>query len=173
VFARHIKHLAALDALDKLRRIKFRGLSILADVAGVQQQIRRKPKPVDLIQRQFLGPGHILVGRFVEADVAIADLHKTEPGSTMGRRLAGRFGSSCEELRCGYAARHCPKQARACPRHAAQKVSPVDSIRFRLPQSTYNCIFILHESNPPRRQICGVANYSLEYWNNLENNPFS
>src|SRR6476659_7320890 len=64
----------ALDEL--LRRVELHRLRRVGDIARVQQKIWCIREPVDLVQRQLESPGHILVGRLVETNMAVADLHE-------------------------------------------------------------------------------------------------
>ena len=82
---------------------------------------------VDLVDRQLQRPGDVLVGRLVEADVAVADLHEAEACCQRGLRYRCVGGGGKESGR-GHAARHRPQKAGARPGHAAEKISPVDAV---------------------------------------------
>ncbi len=90
---------------------------------GVQEQVRGVRKPVDFVERQLQGAGDILVGRFVEADVAVADLDEAE-----ARSSRSSVGGSGEKFRRWYAPCQAPQQSGARPGHTTKKVSPVDAI---------------------------------------------
>jgi hypothetical protein len=84
VFARHIEGLARLRLFDDLLRcIELRRLRRLRDVAGVQQQIRRRRKRVDLADRELQCSRDVLIRRLVESNMAVADLNKAEARSGM------------------------------------------------------------------------------------------
>src|ERR1700760_4240267 len=85
VLARNIKSLAGLCTHDDLLcGVELAWLRRLRDIAGVQQQLRRRGETIDLVVGFLQLPRHILICRLVETDMAVADLNKAESGSRMG-----------------------------------------------------------------------------------------
>src|SRR5207248_3222517 len=94
MLAGHIEDLARFGALEHLiDRVEFRGFGQVAEVAGVNDEVGRLRHRVDAVDGLLEGGGHIRVWRFVEPDVAVADLDKCEIlTSGAGRLIAKDFG---------------------------------------------------------------------------------
>src|SRR5579859_35440 len=77
-----VKYLADFGALDYLHGcIELRCFRVLGNIAGVNHEIGRlhsRRDHVDLVDCLGERAGHIRVRTFVEADVAVADLHERE-----------------------------------------------------------------------------------------------
>ena len=74
---------------------------------------------VDLVDGELEGSGDVLVGGFVEADVAVADLDEAEGTGVFVRVAASCLHSGGKETRGGYAAGQGPEKTGAGPGHAA------------------------------------------------------
>src|ERR1700751_1991664 len=61
-----------------IERIELTRLRELAEIAGVNNEIWFLRHGVNLVDCRLQSRGNIWIGRFVKADVAIADLHKGE-----------------------------------------------------------------------------------------------
>jgi hypothetical protein len=86
----------------------------LTKIAGVDDEVRFVGHGVDLVDCDLERSRNVWIGRLVEADVAVADLHKGEVRA-FADIFAGVFG---EYARCGNATAHRPDQACARPCHA-------------------------------------------------------
>src|SRR5262249_18733 len=93
VFARDVKYPACLDTLEILfERVEFFRLGKVAQVAGVQDEIRRIWQRIDLRNRFLQCPDDVLVRLLVKADVAVADLDETEVATCDRSRRTEYFG---------------------------------------------------------------------------------
>src|SRR6476469_6685762 len=84
----------------------------------MKDEIRLLVERVDLVHRGLEGSGDIGIGRLVEPDVTVADLHKSEV-LTVRLRIAQQAGYR-------YAPCKAPYHSRSSPLHAFQKAAPVD-----------------------------------------------
>ncbi len=91
----------------------------------MQQESRLHGQRVDLSDGRAKSRGHIVVRGFVEADVAVADLHEEE--LAFFRRLGAQAGRARD------AAADRPEQACPDPRHAAQKVAAIQAVCITSP----------------------------------------
>src|SRR5580698_9835743 len=107
-----------------VERIEFTWLRELAQITGVDDEIRRVRHRIDLVDRRLQSSGDVRIRRFVKADVTVADLHKTEVPAFAGT-FAVIFG---ECPRHWYAAAHGPDQACTGPCHAFQEPATIDTI---------------------------------------------
>src|ERR1700722_13885416 len=77
VFSRNIEHLFRFSALQQLTEgIELGRLCRVSQIAGMDQKFGRRGKPVDFIDCNLQRAVYIGVGRFVEADMAVADLYE-------------------------------------------------------------------------------------------------
>src|SRR5262249_12878746 len=116
VFAWDIEHVPLTKAPENLvQGVELGGLGKVREVAGVENQVRLLDGSVDLVDGDLQRTINVSVGRLVEADVAVADLNKSEVGG---------FGLAflrAEQPRTGYAAGERPDYSGAGPLHALQK----------------------------------------------------
>src|ERR1700683_1310346 len=96
----------------------------MADVPGMQQEVRRRGWRVGLVCGGLQRSHHIWIGGLVEAHVAVADLNKAEicPPAGMFRNI---FGEGPGDGKC---APHSPYQTGPSPSHAFEKSAPVDAV---------------------------------------------
>ncbi|HEX3524244.1 MAG TPA: hypothetical protein VHT52_19410 [Stellaceae bacterium] len=93
----------------------------MADIAGMDEEGRLCRHCYDLVDRLGQRGARVGVGWQVEADMAVADLHKSEGGL---RRLGGlRPADQAERAR--HPAAQGPNDAGARPRHALQQAAAV------------------------------------------------
>ena len=138
VFARHVENLFGFASLENLfERVELFGLGKMRQVAGVEDELRRRGQGVDLGDRLLQRAEHVLVRFLVEPDVTVADLHERKVSGN------GRFGFCCDDI--GWpqnaggkdAARTGPKHPRAGPGHAFEKAAPVEAIRVMIVQDEF------------------------------------
>ena len=94
----------------------------MRQVSGVDEKIRTARGRIDSPQCGLKRRGDVGVGRLVEADVAVADLHECEI------RLRGRLHWFAEHPRRGHSAGKSPNQAGAGPGHALQESAAVNAV---------------------------------------------
>src|SRR5579864_8841418 len=97
----------------------------MADITGVDHEVRTRRQRIDLIHRCFEGADHIRVRRFIESHVAITDLYKGEFS------LGVIWTDACkvtEAVRVQDSALNNTKCPGARPGHAFEKTAAVDSI---------------------------------------------
>src|ERR1700690_3477737 len=70
-----------------LRAVEFSRLCGMTDVTGVDDELGRMRKSVDLIDRSLKRTGDIGIGRLVETDVAVADLDEVQIALGTARHL--------------------------------------------------------------------------------------
>lgn len=125
VLARDVKDAAALTIFQNLlERVEFLRLREVGEIAGVENEIRRRRQRVDLGHRFLQGAEHILVCFLVEPNVAVADLHEGEISADL-RRLGAAWPQNSRD---DEAAARGPEHARSGPGHAFQKAAPVDAV---------------------------------------------
>src|SRR5580692_1466768 len=90
----------------------------------MDDEIRLVGHRVDLVDRRLQSSGDIRVGRLVEADVAVADLHECEVRAFARTSISGL--RECPRDRNATA--HRPDQACTCPCHALQKSTTIDAV---------------------------------------------
>ena len=78
---------------------------------------------LDLLDGRTKRRGHVGIRRLVEADMTVADLNEAETAAAMRHRR--RQGCLAERRPSQDPARHGPCGARTDPRHALEKVSPI------------------------------------------------
>src|SRR5579863_8682322 len=79
VLAGDVEHLLLTQSSKELiERIELIGLRQMRKVPGMQDEIRLPAECVDLVHGGLEGCIHIGIGGLVEADVAVADLYKSE-----------------------------------------------------------------------------------------------
>src|SRR5205814_4582684 len=89
VLARDVEDAARLTILQNLlQRVELLWLGEMRQVAGVENEIRRRRQRVDLGHRFLQGAEHILVSLLVETNVAVADLHEGEISAGLRRLRA-------------------------------------------------------------------------------------
>ena len=157
----------------------------MAYIAGVQEQVRRNRKCVDLVERQLQRPSHILVRGLVEADVAVADLDEAEtsralrvtpppaapvaaakslevgtPPAIVHRRPVPAHAMQLRKLR-----RSIPSLATTSGWLLRQPL-PVESLLLGC-----TVIRVLHWVNPPSDANCAVRNLFLAMRNNFAGLP--
>src|SRR5689334_17960396 len=118
----------------------------MADVPGVNDELRRIRKRIDARHGLLEGANHVFVGRLVESDMTVADLYKVQAAAV-------HHGVVCV-LAKGYAALHSPQQAGARPLHAFEKAAPVDAVRAQ--ELLCDCLIIHNLLSIPD----AVRNYS-------------
>src|SRR5206468_3338704 len=112
MLAGHVKNFAYLEALQVLlERIEFFRFGKMTQVTGVQDEVRRRRQRVDLRDRLLQRADDIFVRLFVKTDVAVADLHEAEIGTSDWRCCA-------EQFRREDSTAHRPKHSSASPCHA-------------------------------------------------------
>ena len=124
VLAGHVVRLQPGAADELLGRVELRGAREMADIAGVDQQLRAVAPLPHQLDRLAERAGRVGVRRVVEADMAVADLHEGEVAGRLrrGRLRAGQHG------RAGHPARHGPEHAAAGPQHAGQRAAAIDRV---------------------------------------------
>src|SRR5579872_4234360 len=122
----HVENLIRPGALEHLvNRVKFRGLRQMAEVARVDDEIRRLRHGIDPCHRLLEGGRDILVGFPVEPDMAVADLDKGE----ISRLPAGvRLGRLADDLRAEDSAAEAINNARPHPSHAFEESATVNAV---------------------------------------------
>ena len=79
MLARYEEDLADLGGLqDLIHGVEFLRLGKMADVAGVDQERGRRWQRIDARHGFLQRSDDVLIGRLVEADMAVADLHEAE-----------------------------------------------------------------------------------------------
>src|SRR6266436_3479024 len=78
VLARHKENFLARRLQNLVHRVELFRLRQVADISGMQQELRRIRQPVDLVHRGLQRPRYIRIRRFVESHVAVADLHEAQ-----------------------------------------------------------------------------------------------
>src|SRR5215471_668905 len=99
----------------------------MADVAGMDDELRRNGQRIYLCDGLLQRCGYIFVCRFVEAHVAVANLDKIESSPR-------RAGGSMSDLAVGDPAADCPEEAGPHPGHAFQKAAAIDAVRLEIPE---------------------------------------
>src|SRR5271163_2330517 len=75
VFSGNVEHLAGFGTANNLLSgVELGRFGGVGDVAGVEQQVVFAGERVDLVDGQLQRSGDVLIGRLVEANMAIADL---------------------------------------------------------------------------------------------------
>src|SRR4029077_4665843 len=92
--------------------IELGRLRQMRDVAGMQHHRRLLRQRRDLVERKLQSSVRVGISFLVEPDMAIADLHKVEPGAWC------RQGGAAKPEAARDAARDGPHAASAGPRHA-------------------------------------------------------
>ena len=93
----------------------------MAEVAGVDDEIGRDRKRVDLVDGRLECAVHIGIRRFIEADMAVADLNE-------GQITFGITHLLAKGARSGNPAGNAPNHPRTGPGHALQKSATVYSV---------------------------------------------
>src|SRR6185437_13633615 len=166
VLARHIENLLRLGALEHLvHGVELGGLGLMAQVAGVDDEIRLLRQSIDAVHGSLQGRHDIGVGRLVETHVAVADLDEVQSRSTSLAVLA-----AFEEVRGGNSfGGDGPQQSGAGPCHAFQKASTIETvgavalikkIRIRFVASVRHRL--LCDQGFREREPRGLELYSLE-----------
>ena len=106
----------------------------MRDVAGVDHERWLGRHRLDLVDGLFQRADRIRIGRFVEADMAVADLQERHAGMVRGLRRPH------QPHRARHAARNGPEYARACPGHAFQHAAAADAVIV--------VIVIAHDKSP-------------------------
>src|ERR1700761_8362156 len=98
----------------------------MAQVACMDQKVRRMLQRGDLVDRFLQGRGDVSIRRFAQADVAIADLNEAETGASASAHLMA--GHLAESFRRKNASAHRPNHPCAGPGHALQESAAVYSV---------------------------------------------
>jgi hypothetical protein len=122
VLARDIVDLLRFGACqDLIHRVELSRLGVVRQIAGVNNEVRLILECIDLVDGRLKRSCDILIGRLIEADVAVADLNEME-------FVHGSFSVLTECLLEPRSHHYGPNYAGTGPRHALQKVSTVDAI---------------------------------------------
>src|SRR5581483_5151806 len=122
MFARNIVNLFWFGAPEHLIQIvELRRFGIVAEVTGMNQELRLIRQRIDLVHGRLEGRNHIRIGWLVEADVSVADLNEVELSPSVLFVLAECPGAQ-------NTATHGPDDSRAGPSHAFQKPPAVDAV---------------------------------------------
>ena len=132
MFAGHVKNLLGFYGLHQLvNGVEFICAGQMGKIARMQDKIRRDRHRVDARNRLLERANHVLVDRFlVEADVRVADLHKTKTplfDHAVRIRCARPPG---QKRRAEHSAGDGPKHPRSGPSHARQKPPAVNAVVF-------------------------------------------
>ena len=143
MLARHIECVFHLRVLQNLLYVVelFR-LREVRHVPRVQEKFRIAWQRVDLLNRCLQRSDYVRIHRFVEAHVAVADLHKAQ--FTLGRGRV-QLAQPAQAERLHHAAIHHAECPRSSPRHALQKAAPIDAVSVVV---KLDLIFFLHVRNP-------------------------
>src|SRR5580658_3604445 len=87
VLAGNIEHLFLRTGENPFRAVELSGLGRMTYIAGVDDELRRLRKSVDLIDRCLQRTSDICVSRLVETDVAVADLDEVQIALGTARHL--------------------------------------------------------------------------------------
>ncbi len=120
MFAGHVMNLLLLRSFEHLvHGVVLSGLGQMAEVAGMNDEVGRLRKRIDLVDCCLQRADHIGVGWFVETNVAVANLNETE----------SRFGAgSAEGARTRDPAADGPDYTCSGPGHALQEAATVDAV---------------------------------------------
>ena len=119
VLAGDVEHLAGPCLFQQFGHgVELLGLGQVRQVAGMHHEIGSLRLRVDQCDRLAQAGDRIGVGRLVEADMAVADLHEAEGGVLRRGVLEQRAGVRD-------AAMHQPQRAGAGPGHALEEAPPV------------------------------------------------
>ena len=122
VLAGHVVDLSGFGAAQHLvQDVELPGLGIVAQIAGVDDEIGLVRESIDFIDGGLKRSRDVRIGRFAEADVAVADLHEV-------KFSPGAFRVAAEGLGTEDAAADGPQDARAGPGHAFQETAAVDAV---------------------------------------------
>src|SRR5579872_6028953 len=122
VLAGYAEQLLLRGALqDLVHRVKFGCLRQMTEVAGMDDELGLDRKSVDLVDGRLERAVDIGIRRFVESDMAVADLNE-------GQFTFGISQLLPESLRRGNPAGKAPNHSSAGPGHALQKSSTVDPV---------------------------------------------
>src|SRR5579862_825535 len=106
----------------------------------MNNEIWRICQCIDFINCSLECAGDIWIGRFVESDVAVTDLHEAEV-----RSFACAFAVGFREyMRSCHAPTHCPDQAGTRPCHAFQETAPIHAIVAQIRYGLTSCVLIIH-----------------------------
>jgi hypothetical protein len=145
VFAGDVKRAADYGLADNLGTgVEFFWFGEVRDVARVEEERGALGKGIDLCDRMFERADDVFVRRFVEADVAVAELDECEVGGRCGARLLA------EGLRCEEAAGQGPDDAGAAqamqlkkPRRSTPSASMVLSVVLVSRLLVVECVMVL------------------------------
>src|SRR5579859_3844685 len=126
VLSWHKENLLVGSLQNLVHGIELFGIGKMADVTGVQNELRRIGQGVDLVHGGLERADDVRIRRFVEAHVAIADLHKTQPSHFVGLHIGTHLGSERKGLQ--HSALNHAERTSAGPSHAFQKSAAVNSV---------------------------------------------
>src|SRR5580704_17679676 len=122
-----------------VQRIEFTRLRKLAQITGMNDEVRCVGHGVDLVDRRPQSRGEIRIGRLAKTDVAVADLDKAEV-----RAFAGIIAAALGECpRYRDATAHGPDQPGARPSHALEESATIDAIVIEVLQLLIDKILLL------------------------------
>src|SRR5439155_26421803 len=100
---------------NSINGVEFLRLGKVADISGVQHELRRRRKSVNLVHRRFQCTCNVRIGRLIEAHVAVADLYEAEFAESL---FSAQLRQPAEAVRFKHAAAHYAEGPGTCPCHA-------------------------------------------------------
>src|ERR1017187_3318081 len=147
-----------------VQRGEFRGLGHVAEIARVDDELGRLGQRIDLVHGGLQRSHHVRIGRLVEPDMAVADLHESH--LALGLARVCRFG---ECARAENADDDGPDYACSSPGHAFEESPAVDSVVVVVVKSEFGhgplfrfsvCRFYQPSRHAPHRQSFATVNFS-------------